>query len=246
LFVLGILTMAAIGSMSMQRQSNIAALLSFAAGYVDTVGFIALLGLFTAHVTGNLVLIGASLVSVHSGVAAKLAALPVFILVVAIATGFVRTCERAGRQALRPLLVMQMILLGAFAVAGTAAEPIADADAPLAVLAGLLGVASMSIQNAASRLLMHELPPTTVMTGGVTELAIDLTQLLLGAGADRAVLLQRLAKFLLPVLTFAVGAIVGALLYANTGFVALLLPITALAAAAMLAYEAPQAREIHP
>jgi hypothetical protein len=35
--------------------------LGFLAGDVDTLGFIALFGLFTAHVTGNFILIGAAL-----------------------------------------------------------------------------------------------------------------------------------------------------------------------------------------
>jgi uncharacterized membrane protein YoaK (UPF0700 family) len=40
----------------------LALLLSLNAGFVDTAGFLALQGLFTAHVTGNFVTLGASLV----------------------------------------------------------------------------------------------------------------------------------------------------------------------------------------
>ncbi|MBN9114189.1 MAG: DUF1275 family protein, partial [Pandoraea sp.] len=59
--------------------------LAFVAGYIDVVGFIALFGLFTAHVTGNFVMIGVQLVaSTHVGVLAKLLALPVFVIVVAL------------------------------------------------------------------------------------------------------------------------------------------------------------------
>jgi uncharacterized membrane protein YoaK (UPF0700 family) len=57
-------------------------LLSFNGGYVDTAGFLALQGLFTAHVTGNFVTLGASLVLGVSGAAAKLLALPTFCLVI--------------------------------------------------------------------------------------------------------------------------------------------------------------------
>ena len=52
--------------------------LSLNAGYVDTAGFLALQGLFTAHVTGNFVTLGAALVTGSSGILAKLLALPVF------------------------------------------------------------------------------------------------------------------------------------------------------------------------
>src|ERR1700735_4106091 len=58
--------------------------LAFTAGYADTCGFVALFGLFTAHVTGNFVLLAAALLGTHPGVVAKLLALPEFILVVAL------------------------------------------------------------------------------------------------------------------------------------------------------------------
>jgi len=53
-------------------------LLSFNGGYVDSIGYLSLQGLFTAHVTGNFVTIGAALVFGTSGVVAKLLALPMF------------------------------------------------------------------------------------------------------------------------------------------------------------------------
>ena len=47
-------------------------LLSFNGGYVDTAGYLALQGLFTAHVTGNFVTIAAALAFGTSGVVTKL------------------------------------------------------------------------------------------------------------------------------------------------------------------------------
>jgi uncharacterized membrane protein YoaK (UPF0700 family) len=65
-----------------QHPPSLPLLLSLNAGYIDTVGFLALHGLFTAHVTGNFVTLGASLALGVSGLLAKLLALPVFCVIV--------------------------------------------------------------------------------------------------------------------------------------------------------------------
>src|SRR4051812_23767968 len=92
--------------------------LGFVAGFVDTCGFVALFGLFTAHVTGNFVLIGAAVAGSGTGIAAKLAAFPIFVAAVAATTMFARSCARKGNDAMRPLLLAQLVLLLAFAVVG--------------------------------------------------------------------------------------------------------------------------------
>src|SRR5437660_10597599 len=85
--------------------------LSFTAGYVDTAVFVGLFGLFTSHVTGNFVLIGAALVHHVNGVATKLVALPVFVLAVVFAVLSVRALERHGRRPLPPLLIAEAFFL---------------------------------------------------------------------------------------------------------------------------------------
>ncbi len=51
-------------------------LLTIVGGAIDTIGFIALLGFFTAHVTGNLVLAGGAFVKGSAGLWIKLGAIP--------------------------------------------------------------------------------------------------------------------------------------------------------------------------
>ncbi|WP_164045026.1 DUF1275 family protein, partial [Serratia marcescens] len=64
------------------RTARLPLLLSFNGGYVDTAGFLALQGLFTAHVTGNFVTLGASLALGTTGALAKILALPVFCVTI--------------------------------------------------------------------------------------------------------------------------------------------------------------------
>lgn len=205
------------------RAGAIGALLAFTAGFVDTAGFVALFGLFTAHVTGNFVLIGATLAAGGSGILAKLLALPTFVVAVALSRAFVLRRERRGAGAARSLLAAQALLLALFLAVGLAAAPVLNADAPLAVLAGIAGVAAMGVQNAASRTVFATLSPTTVMTGNVTQVVMDLVDLANSRAepATRA----RLTKMWPAVAAFALGAVGGAFGFASAGFWSLLVPI---------------------
>jgi uncharacterized membrane protein YoaK (UPF0700 family) len=199
--------------------------LAFVAGFVDTCGFVALFFLFSAHVTGNFVVLAASLVQPHAGVVAKLLALPVFILAVASTRLYVLRVAGTHR-AERHLLFMELVFLGLFLAAGVAARPLVDADAPLAILAGMLAVVAMGVQNTASRTVFAAWSPTTVMTGNVTQVVMDSVDYSCSANAEaRSGARARLAKFGPPVLGFGAGAVVGALLYGIAGFWCLLLPI---------------------
>jgi uncharacterized membrane protein YoaK (UPF0700 family) len=200
--------------------------LGFVAGYVDTVGFVALFGLFTAHVTGNFVLIGSVLAHTSGGLLLKLLVFPAFIVAVAITRLIVVWLEARGRPALATLLVLEAAMLLAFLVLGWAASPVHSADEPLAMVAGVVGAAAMGVQNAGARLVLSGLAPTTVMTGNVTQWVIDAVDLARGAG-DAAVR-ERARKFVAPIAAFASGAIVGAFGYVHVGFAALLVPIAVL------------------
>lgn len=201
--------------------------LAFVAGFVDTCGFVALFGLFTAHVTGNFVLIGAAIVEYHGGLIAKLLALPVFVIVVAIARTLTIALEDRRKNAAVPLLALQILFLTGFLACGVAAAPLKDGDAPMAVVIGMFAVTAMAIQNAASRTVFVMHTPTTVMTGNVTQLVIDLVDLALGRAAAEAHL--RIRKMVPAILAFTVGALAGALGYIFVGFWCLALPIVLLA-----------------
>jgi uncharacterized membrane protein YoaK (UPF0700 family) len=211
------------------RPAILAPLRAFTAGFVDTTGFIALFGLFTAHVTGNFVLIGASLAEFHDGLIAKLLALPVFIIVVAAAHLYVIRQQRRERDAAAILMVAECVFLAAFMAAGLAAAPFLDADAPVTIATGMLAVTAMAIQNAGARSVFASLSPTTVMTGNVTQIVIDLVDLVLSPN-KAAEVKPRLKKMIPSVLTFTLGALGAALAYLAIGFWCLLVPIVAIIA----------------
>lgn len=216
--------------------------LSFNGGYVDTVGFIALQGLFTAHVTGNFVTLGVSIVHGTSGALGKLLALPVFIVVAGLTHVAALQLHKRNLASLHLLLIAHVILLGLFATFGIAFGPFDNADGTLALMTGMTGVAAMAIQNTLSRQHLKSAPPTTLMTGNVTQMAIDVFTLIgLKDKQERQVIRTRLAPIGSNLLGFTFGCIGAALMYLAIGLWSLVLPVAVAAWASFTAYAGARA-----
>src|ERR1044072_1978113 len=90
-------------------------LLAGIAGFVDTLSFVALYGLFTAHVTGNFVLIGAGVGGYGQGILLKLAVFPAFVAGVAGSSMLVSALPRHHvRHGARLLHAVQALLMLGF------------------------------------------------------------------------------------------------------------------------------------
>jgi len=200
-------------------------LLSFNGGYVDTAGYLALQGLFTAHVTGNFATVGAALVFGTSGVVAKLLALPVFCVFIVGTRLMGLGLARAGRPVLQTLLTLQLVLLMIGAALALGLGPFRDGDAWQAVLTGMTLVAAMACQNAVHRIHLPSSPPSTLMTGTTTQIMVDIADVLHGLTPDnRDVILSRLRRMSVAVAAFAAGAAAAALLFREVAMGCFLAP----------------------
>jgi uncharacterized membrane protein YoaK (UPF0700 family) len=153
-------------------------LLAFIAGSVDTFSFLSLSGLFAAHVTGNFVLLGATLVLGHpAGVWSKVLAVPLFAAGVWAASIGSAALQRRHRALLPWLLGAEFVLLLAACGVAMARGPFDNADSPSALLLGLLLILAMGTQAALGQLAAPKEPATTVMTTTLTRLVVDLSVL---------------------------------------------------------------------
>ncbi|MDO1585303.1 YoaK family protein [Rhizobium oryzicola] len=200
-------------------------LLSFNGGYVDTASFLALQGLFAAHVTGNFVTLGAAIAMGTTGVVPKLLALPVFCLVILFSRLFALAYEKRARLALLPLLWVKLALLAAAAILTLVHGPFHDGDSLPSLSMGMLLVSAMAIQNAAHRLHLSTLPPSTIMTGTSTQIMIDIGDLMIGPPGESAVAAKgRLKRFAPVLLCFALGCAAAAVAVTFIGPWAFVIP----------------------
>ena len=83
--------------------------LSMTAGAVDVICFLGLNGLFTAHITGNLVVLAAHYVTGGFSQIGPLLSVPVFVIVLALVTFVAKTAEPTTASRRRTLLFLQTL-----------------------------------------------------------------------------------------------------------------------------------------
>src|SRR5262245_44939378 len=85
--------------------------LSVIAGSLDVTGFLGLGGLFTAHITGNVVVLAARLVASDPAPLSYVIAVPVFVAMLVLTRLFVAGLDRIAVPSLLPLLTLQFLFL---------------------------------------------------------------------------------------------------------------------------------------
>jgi len=202
--------------------------LTFVTGVIDAVSFLGLGHVFTANMTGNVVLLGFALGGTADlSVGRSLAALCAF------ATGSVvggrLTNERQRTPARQLLIAMHAEVL--FLCLAAAATLVAGGDTSFAGLSPVivLTAVAMGLRNAVVRKLAVPDLTTTVLTLTVTGLAAD--SLLAGGAAPRS------SRRMLSILAMGSGALVGTMLLRLFGmWVALIVAAFVVAGLALYLY----------
>ena len=199
--------------------------LSVIAGCTDVISFLGLGGLFSAHITGNLVILAAHVVSGEPAQVALMLSVPVFMAALALTRLLVGGLEAIGLASLLPLLLLQFLLLAGFFVLGVATGSRINPDAANAIFAGMLGVSAMAVQNALVQISLKGAPSTAVMTTNVTHFMMDVGEMLLGHDPDKVGKSRRRAKHTWPAIVgFTIGCGLGAACQAVAGLWSLALP----------------------
>jgi uncharacterized membrane protein YoaK (UPF0700 family) len=210
-------------------------LLGGIAGSTDTIGFLAFGGLFTAHITGNFVVLAAHIVSHHEVSAAVVLSVPVFVAVILLTRWLVARLDALGIGLLQPLLLLECLLLAGFLAMRVVNGTPVHVNAPGAIFAGMLGVAAMAVQNAVGQISLGAVS-TTAMTANIARFALDIGEIFATRNhCDRSWWRNRLPQGG-PIAGFIIGCGLGAASETVLDRWALALPVALTASALAISF----------
>lgn len=213
----------------------LAGLLSLVAGGLNAVGFL-IAGSFTANMTGNI-----SAFADHLAHGDLVLALSFGGLVVAFVAGagsaalLIHAGERRAIRCIYALAIMIQALILLAMGAGFALWPETASQALLVVVLSFV----MGLQNAVTTLISHARVRTTHVSGMATDIGIELATLLNDPGLRR-ITLPKLRLHSLTLGCFALGGVIGALLFTIAGHW-----LFVMAAALLLMIALPEAARAH-
>ena len=157
---------------------------------------------------------------------ANILSVPVFVAALGLTRLLAGALERIGFASLRPLLVLQLLLLAGFFALCASAGGTVDPRATKAVFAGMLGVSAMAVQNALVQISLKGMPSTAVMTTNITRFMMDIGEVMFGRKLSDVGKARDRAMLTWPAIVgFAVGCALGAAGEAAIGLTSLALPV---------------------
>ena len=172
----------------------------------------------------------------------------------ALTAGLIGWVRQQGGAALPWMLAFETALLAVFTVLLVAGPPIEGASDWHGIFAGLFGAMAMGTQSVIVRLLMRGIPQTNVMTGNMTQLGIETTELIRAWRRqarqpdeahvhDFLAVRARLSVVLSITIGFILGAVGGAAAFAKAGLPGIPLAVLLVGALTVWAIRASRSRD---
>jgi uncharacterized membrane protein YoaK (UPF0700 family) len=199
---------------------NTTLLLCFAAGFCDTLTFVAAGEIFSAHVTGNFIVFAYDLIKhIDPHGWQKLMTFPIFVLAVMLGGRIARRSTN-----MYTLLILESLLLIMSGIlSGTLLKDGQDSGWQVQLIVVVI-VTAMAFQNTFGKLYNKATYGlTTVMTGNVTQASLDLIKALTTSPADGEIWAS-FKKQVILITGFLAGCLAGALMAKQYGLAAVLLP----------------------
>lgn len=215
-------------------ETQLPPLLSVIAGMVDVLGYFLLGHVFTAHVTGNLVVVAASIARGGPWSPSQALTMPVFVMALGAAWVFARLSRARSIRLAYQLLVVQFLLIAIVFLSAVTMHPSAHPDGPIAVTTAMIAVCAMATQYAVFRLAIPYAVSTAAMTGNLTNVALSLVDRFLRTDPLMTHDDDRLIHSLRLIGGFFVGCVVAAAAIPLLGDWASLLPVLLAAGAIVL------------
>lgn len=212
--------------------ASTAFLMAAIAGFTDVLSFVGVNHLFTAHITGNIVILISDIINHNIGVTSKIIAIPLFILFAGIMSYIIETSGKTSRILIGWFL-LEIFFMFMFMWGGIQFIPYTAVNSFLYTLIGMFGVCAMAIHNTLLKTFMVTFPPCTVMTGNLTQFTIDFVGYFFhrkkaGSPEKRKKTMGALKRYGNVLLGFVTGGALGAIGYSSIGFWSVILPLLVL------------------